>query len=196
RRIDAAPELAQWTHRDPDDPAIALLQGAALLGDILSFYQEHYANEAFLRTAAWRKSVAELVRLIGYRLAPGISGRATFAFEVRGTRPVTLRAGFPVKADLKDVSAPADFQTLDELIAWPHLGCFTLYRRRQYGVVIGGGQARLELAAVGGARDSTSLEAAQLKKGDRLMLVPEESVLAAWLQLWLGWTVNQSYEEI
>ena len=46
RGIDAAPELAAWTHREPDDPAIALLEGAAILGDILGFYQEHYANEA------------------------------------------------------------------------------------------------------------------------------------------------------
>ncbi|MGH6689631.1 MAG: hypothetical protein ACREF4_02980, partial [Gammaproteobacteria bacterium] len=51
RSIDAAPELTAWTHRDADDPGIALLEGAAILGDILSFYQEHYANEAYLRTA-------------------------------------------------------------------------------------------------------------------------------------------------
>ena len=61
RGIDAAPELAAWTHREPDDPGIALIEGAAILGDILTFYQEHYANEAYLRTAAWRESVAELV---------------------------------------------------------------------------------------------------------------------------------------
>ena len=58
RRIDAAPELAAWTYRGADDPAIALLEGSAILADILSFYQEHYANEAYLRTAAWRESVA------------------------------------------------------------------------------------------------------------------------------------------
>src|SRR4051794_39664395 len=90
RGIDAAPELAAWTHREADDPAIALMQGAAILGDILTFYQEHYANEAFLRTAAWRESVAELVRLTGYRLAPGIGGRATLAFEARGDQPVSI----------------------------------------------------------------------------------------------------------
>lgn len=196
RRLDAAPELAEWTHRDPDDPAIALMQGAAVLGDILSFYQEHYANEAFLRTAAWRTSVSDLVRLTGYRLAPGIGGRATFAFEARGTQPVTVRAGFPVKADLRDVSAPADFQTVDELVAWPHLGRFNLYRQRQYGWVIGAGQARVELATVGGAGDSASLEAVELKKGDRLVLVPEENLLGLQFQLALGWTLNQSYEEI
>ena len=33
RGIDAAPELASWTHREPDDPAIALAQGIALALD-------------------------------------------------------------------------------------------------------------------------------------------------------------------
>src|SRR5262249_45210115 len=119
RGIDAAPELADWTHRNADDPGIALIEGAAILGDIFTFYQQHYANEAFLRTAAWRESVAELVRLTGYRLAPGIGGRATFAFEARGGKPVTIRKDFPVKADLADLPVPARFQTEAELIARP-----------------------------------------------------------------------------
>ncbi len=132
RVIDAAPELSAWTHRDADDPGIALLEGAATLGDILTFYQEHYANEAYLRTAAWRESVAELVRLTGYRLAPGIGGRATLAFEVRGTQSVALHEGFAVKMDLAPLPTPADFQTDAELTAWPHLGRFNLYRPRSY----------------------------------------------------------------
>ena len=175
RGIDAAPELAAWTHRDADDPGIALLQGAALLGDILSFYQEHYANEAYLRTAAWRESVAELVRLTGYRLAPGIGGRATFAFEARGDKPVMLRERFPVKAELEGASVPADFQTDAELIAWPHLGHFNLYRARRYLPTLPANTTRsFELAKVDGAGDSRSLAAFELKVGDRLLLQPAE----------------------
>jgi len=175
RGIDAAPALAAWTHRDPDDPGIALLEGAAILGDILTFYQEHYANEAFLRTAAWRESVAELVRLTGYRLAPGIGGRATLAFEARGTAPVVIRQGFPVKVDLADIPTPADFQTDAELTAWPHLGRFNLFRRRHYGPVIPDGQAQFELSSADGATDSIALEAVELKKSDRLLLLPEDN---------------------
>ena len=198
RRIDAAPELAAWTHRDPDDPGIALLEGAAIVGDILSFYQEHYANEAFLRTAAWRESIAELVRLTGYRLAPGLGGRATLAFEARGQSPLVIREGFPVKLELADIAAPADFQTDDALTAWPHLGRLNLYRSRHYSPIIQGGQPRFELASSDGAADSTTLEAVELKKGDRLLLLPEENVLALWLQaFWLGWDFNtQPMEEI
>lgn len=176
RGIDAAPELAAWTHREADDPGIALLQGAAILGDILSFYQEHYANEAYLRTAAWRESVAELVRLTGYRLAPGIGGRATLAFEVRGEQPVTLRSGFAVKADLAGQPTPADFQTDAELQAWPHLGRFHLYRPRTYGSTLPAGSSRFELNTVEGQSDSQSLAAFALKAGDRLWLqAPEPS---------------------
>ncbi|MGZ5207232.1 MAG: hypothetical protein ACXWCI_20120, partial [Caldimonas sp.] len=60
-QIDADPALAGWTHRLPDDPGIALVEAAAIVGDILALYQETYANEAYLRTAQWRDSVAELV---------------------------------------------------------------------------------------------------------------------------------------
>jgi hypothetical protein len=182
RSLDAAPELAAWTHREADDPGIALLQGAAILGDILSFYQEHYANEAYLRTAAWRESIAELVRLTGYRLAPGIGGRATLAFEVRGERPLTLRAGFPVKAELQGLATPADFQTDVELLAWPHLGRFNLYRPRSYAASLAAGATRFELHSVGNASDSASLVAFELKPGDSLLLMPPEP----------GWTSSGS----
>ena len=80
RRLDKDDVLSVWTHREGDDPGIALLEGAAILGDILTQYQEVYANEAFLRTAQWRESIADLVRLLGYRLSPGVGGAATFAF--------------------------------------------------------------------------------------------------------------------
>jgi hypothetical protein len=194
RGIDAAPELAAWTHRDADDPGIALLEGAAILGDILTFYQEHYANEAFLRTAAWRESVAELVRLTGYRLAPGVGGRATLAFEARGNAPVVIRQGFPVKADLADILTPADFETDAELTAWPHLGRFNLFRQRHYGPVVPGGQAQFELSSADGATDSIALEAVELKKGDRLLLVPEENTLVPLLLG--GQPLDQPAEEI
>ena len=197
RGIDAALPLAAWTHRRADDPGIALLEGAAIVGDILTFYQEHYANEAFLRTAAWRESVAELVRLTGYRLAPGIGGRATLAFETRGSRPVTIREGFPVKADLEDVATPADFQTDAELVAWPHLGRFNLFRKRNHGIVIPGQQPQFEIASIGGDTTAPALEAVALKKGDRLLLLPEEHIVAVLIHLFfLGWTLDQPAEEI
>ena len=37
--------------RDPSDPAIALLDAWAVVGDVLTFYEERIANEGYLRTA-------------------------------------------------------------------------------------------------------------------------------------------------
>ncbi|MFN0140312.1 MAG: hypothetical protein ACKVQW_09525 [Pyrinomonadaceae bacterium] len=126
--LNQTPELQNWTHRAPDDPAVALIEGAAILGDILTFYQEAYANEAYLRTAQWRESVSDLVRLLGYRLSPAVGGKATFAFELKKNEAVTIPVGFPVKATLEDIAKPAEFETIEEITAYPWLSRFNLYR--------------------------------------------------------------------
>ena len=121
----------RWTHRGADDPGIALLEGAAIVGDILTFYQELYANEAYLRTARWRESVADLVRLIGYRLAPGLGGRGALRARGQGRAAGDDPAGFPLKAQL-DGAGPAG-RLRDHGRArsrYPHLGRFHLYRPR------------------------------------------------------------------
>jgi predicted phage baseplate assembly protein len=128
--LDASPALAEWTHRLPDDPGIALIEAAAEVGDILSFYQDLYANEAYLRSAKWRTSVADLVRLLGYRLAPGLGGRGRFALGVKGAGPVLLPAGLGIKAQLEGDDKPAVFETSAELLAQPALSQFRLYRPR------------------------------------------------------------------
>lgn len=128
--LDASPPLAEWTHRLPDDPGIALIEAAAEVGDILSFYQDLYANEAYLRSAKWRDSVADLVRLLGYRLAPGVGGKARFAFAVKGTQPVVLPKGLGIKAQLDGEDKPVVFETSAALVAQPALSRFHLYRPR------------------------------------------------------------------
>jgi hypothetical protein len=127
-RLDQQPKLATWTYRGADDPGIALLEGAALLIDSLTFYQEAYANEAFLRTATWRESVAELVRLLGYRLKPGLGGTGTFALEVSGPKPVTITKGHAMRATLAPDPQQVTFQTEREVTALPWLSKLTLTR--------------------------------------------------------------------
>jgi hypothetical protein len=128
RKLDQSAVLSAWTHRGSDDAGIALLEGAAILGDILTFYQELYANEAYLRTSTLRESISDLVRLIGYRLAPGLGGKAIFAIEVKGSTPVIVPAGFPIKADVTGLPDPSDFETTAPTTAVPSLGRFALYR--------------------------------------------------------------------
>ena len=126
--MDHDETLENWTHREGDDPGIALLEGASVLGDILTFYQELYANEAFLRTAQWRESVGDLVRLVGYRLSPGLAGSSSFAVEVKKGDPITIPAGFQVKAQLEGSDTKMEFETTTELTAYHGLSSLTLYR--------------------------------------------------------------------
>jgi|KBSSwiStaDraftv2_1062776.scaffolds.fasta_scaffold36189_2 hypothetical protein len=165
RALDTTPLLEPMTYRGADDPAIALLEGAALLGDILTFYQELYANEAFLRTSAWRSSVGDLTRLIGYRLTPGLGGRAAFIVEVQGDAPVNVPMGFPVRADLAALEATADFQTTEALTAYPWFSRFRLYRPTVPAGLKGKPATELMLFPAGPNDDPVAVA-----KGDRLLV--------------------------
>jgi hypothetical protein len=120
-------ELANWTHHSHDDPAFALLEGACVLGDILTFYQELYANEAYIRTAIEGESIADLVALLGYQLSPGLTGSATFNIEVKGNKPVTIPANLPIKAEIEGIDQPVTFETNEESVCYPYLNKFHMY---------------------------------------------------------------------
>ena len=74
--------LADLATRASDDPSIALLDAAAVVADVLTFYQERIANDGFLRTAIERRSVLEMARAIGYELNPGVAATAYLTFTV------------------------------------------------------------------------------------------------------------------
>jgi len=76
------PALAGLKTRDSSDPTIALLDTWATVADVLTFYQERIANEGYLRTAAERRSVLELARLIGYKPRPGVSASVYLAYTI------------------------------------------------------------------------------------------------------------------
>lgn len=105
--------LKALTTRADSDPSIALLDTWATVGDVLSFYQERIANEGYLRTATERFSVAELARLVGYRLRPGVAASVYLAFNVaegfRGDLPQNTRA-----QSVPDAGALPQFFEIDE----------------------------------------------------------------------------------
>ena len=163
--LDKSALLEGWTHRQPDDPGIALIEGAAILCDILTFYQELYANEAWLRTATWPESIVQLVRLTGYRPAPGLGGSGVVAFELNGTQTVTVPAGFPFSAKIAGASSPASFETSASLIAIPTLSRFRLYPPTQFATISTG------TTQVAASADALAEAGITVKPGDRLMLV-------------------------
>ena len=182
-QIDADPALAGWTHRLPDDPGIALVEAAAIVGDILALYQETYANEAYLRTAQWRDSVAELVRVLGYRLAPGLGGKARFALAVKGMLPVAIPKGFAITAKLPSAEKPAQFETTTAFDARPALSKFHLYRPRFIPQIVNG-------------LDSFQLDAGNelaLAKGDRLLVGTASGTTLTHTQILLVEKVTEAF---
>jgi len=113
--------------RDGSDPAIALLDAWATVGDVLTFYQERLANEGYLRTATERRSVLELARLIGYRLRPGVAASVYLAYTIDANtkEEVLIPAGARVQSVPGPDELPQSFETSEDLrarAAWNLLG--------------------------------------------------------------------------
>jgi len=170
-RLAKEPALSGWTHFGPDEPGIALLEGTAIIGDILTFYQQLYGNETKLGTADWSESVADLIRITGYRPAPGLGGAALFALEIDGTDPVVVPAGFPFEAQLETQDAPSLFESTAAIEAYPAFNAFHLYRPRLGLQPIGRGAASLDIVRLGTAADLATRAEADLKEGDRVMIL-------------------------
>lgn len=111
--------LSRLTTRSPDDPVIAVLDAAAVIADILTFYQERIANESFLGTATERRSVLELARSIGYELHPGASAQAYLSFVLDDSerRETTIPTGTKVDSMPEGGDLPQTFETKTSLRA-------------------------------------------------------------------------------
>lgn len=111
--------LQGLTTRDPSDPSIALLDGWATVGDVLTFYQERIANEGYLRTATERRSILELARLVGYKLRPGVAATVFLAYTLEDTQvgPVEIPAGSLSQSVPGPGELPQSFETSESLIA-------------------------------------------------------------------------------
>ncbi len=118
-RLSAAEyaELAGLTTRDPSDPSIAILDGWALVADVLTFYQERIANEGYLRTATERLSVLELAGLVGYALKPGVASSVYLAYTMEKGYRTEIATGQRVQSLPAPGEVPQSFETSEPLKA-------------------------------------------------------------------------------
>lgn len=105
--------LSALTTRDDADYAILAIDLFAAVADVLGFYSERYVNELFLRTAREPDSLLRLVRLIGYRFAPGLAATTTLAFTLDAGGAAKIRAGLKVMS----VPGPDEVAQVYETIA-------------------------------------------------------------------------------
>lgn len=116
--------LQSLTTRSTGDPAIALLDAWAIVGDVFTFYQERIANEGYLRTATLRRSILELARLVGYKLAPGVASSTYLAYTLQAGYDTLIPAGSRAQNIPAAGQLPQSFETSQDLqtrAAWSNL---------------------------------------------------------------------------
>lgn len=164
----AFPMLANLRTREPDDFSIALIDAWAAVCDVLSFYQERLANEAYIGTAVERLSIQELARLIGYRLHPGAAAETDLVILMEdppGAEPDVARLVVPAGTRVQSQPGPDEtaqvFEThgdIEARVAWN-----TLRPRLSRFVVPGNGAASTWIAG-----------APSLQVGDTIAFVSRE----------------------
>lgn len=182
------PALNGLTTREASDFTIALLDSWATVADVLTFYQERIANEAYLRTATERLSVLELARLIGYQLRPGVAASTYLAFILEtapgalgqalgvGTTaqiapetvpPITIGVGTKVQSIPGPGEQAQTFETVQEIEARPEWNAIRPRLTQPQPISL-----QLETVFLAGTISN-------LKQGDRLLIVDDSGEAAS-----------------
>lgn len=107
--------IPEWTSESPNDFGIVLIELFAYMGDMLSFYTDRVANEAYLGTAVLRSSVLAHAKMLDYR--PAGLGAATLTMQFTTTGPATIPLGTQVQTAAAVGEAPIIFETQADLLA-------------------------------------------------------------------------------
>jgi predicted phage baseplate assembly protein len=162
--------------RQADDLTVALLDAWATVADVLTFYQERIANEAYLRTATERVSLVELARSIGYELRPGVAANVFLVFTLEdapgATRQTATSLGVPrsttIDAGVKVQSIPGPgeqaqtFETVEKIHARTEWNVMAPRLTRRHPIERGGNTLFFAGVATG------------LAKGDGLLITPDD----------------------
>jgi len=91
--LPSHPALAGWRARGDGDLGLMLLEMGAYVFDVVAFYDEVFADEAYVRTAVQRSSLRKLVALLGYVPQPAISASVPLAVLAGGRNAILLPRG-------------------------------------------------------------------------------------------------------
>jgi uncharacterized phage protein gp47/JayE len=158
--------LRGWTTRASDDYGVALLEMWAYVADILTFYQERTANEAFLRTALFRESVLRLAALLDYEPAPGVAATTHLAFTLEKDKKIQIPVGLRVQSVPGQGEKPQKFETVGALDADARLNQLRIFPEVETDDPLAPGRRQAFLRP-DGAQDT----AAELVPADRLVIL-------------------------
>jgi hypothetical protein len=195
-QIAGTPELAALSTRLSDDYSITVLELWSAVADVLTFYQERIANEAYLRTATLRDSVLRLVRLIDYQLQPGLAPTALLAFTLEAGAAATIPTGLRVQSVPAGNASPQKYETIESIAADARFNSLAILPAPESIVPLRPGSTS-ELFAPGA--DLTAF-AASLAPGDRLVaytpsaieFLPVASVAVQADRMSVQWTIPPS----
>jgi hypothetical protein len=112
----AAEKLPAWTDHSPNDLGVMLVELFAYMGDIMLYYQDRIAHESYLDTAVERRSVVNLLRLLGYELRPPTAASAdlTLLFDKAAPGTVTIPTAAEFETNAQLTGKPVTFQYVRE----------------------------------------------------------------------------------
>jgi len=125
------PQLTdRWTDFNASDLGVVLLELFCGVGDMLAYYLDAQAAEAFLPTARQRQNVINLCKLIGYRLDGPVAAATTLRFSLAAplAKDLLIPMGTVCRALLED--GHADFETAADGVL-PHGALYVDVSARQ-----------------------------------------------------------------
>jgi uncharacterized phage protein gp47/JayE len=120
--INLIPDLApKWTSRDPGDLGIAILEAFAYASDVLHYYVDRAANEAFISTASQKESVLKIAKMLGYIPTDTSPATATLVFKNSSGSNITVPAGTQVGSTtvVNGSSTQVIFETNEAIVVSP-----------------------------------------------------------------------------
>ena len=105
--------LPEWTSTSDSDFGHVLLQMFAYVGDLLSYYLDRLAGEAFIQTATQPSSVINLAAMLDYQPTLAVGAVTTLAITISSSvvGPVTFPAGTLFATTGSATQSPILFQT-------------------------------------------------------------------------------------
>ena len=116
---------------------LALLKAWAVVGDVLTFYQERILNEGYLASATEDLSVLELVRTIGHQPRPAMAASTYLAFTLSdkpgSPKELLIPAGpkTVIQSIPKSGELPVTFEPSQAILARPDWNSLSIYKPSQ-----------------------------------------------------------------
>lgn len=108
----------KWTASDPADFGVALVEAFAYMGDLISYYIDRVANEAFIETATQRDTILSIAQSYGYVPAGYRQAQVELLLSNLGGEDVEIPKGTVVSGEvtINDTVETVYFTTNESVI--------------------------------------------------------------------------------